>query len=93
MILSKLYETLDMALESNKLAGKAILDVYRELDEFNDVNDGTLISLEAYLGRLSLFEDFRLTDEGKNFYEQIEDIDKKYTNSFSVNNIFTDSKK
>lgn len=88
LILSKLYETLDMALESNKLAGKAILDVYRELDDTNEISDRTLISLVSYLGRLSLFEDFKLTDQGKDFYKQIEQIDKKYTTKLSVDNIF-----
>lgn len=88
LILSKLYETLDMALESNKLAGKAILDVYRELDDSNEISDRTLISLVSYLGRLSLFEDFKLTDQGKDFYKQIEQIDKKYTTKLSVDNIF-----
>lgn len=83
-----MYETLDMSLESNKLAGKAILNVYRELDNSNDMSDRTLISLESYLGRLSLFEDFKLTGEGKNFYEQIEEIDKKYTTALSANDVF-----
>ncbi len=68
-----------MALESNKLAGKAILNVYRELDDTNDISNRTLLSLESYLGRLSLFEGFKLTNEGKNFYEQIDSIDQKYT--------------
>lgn len=77
-----------MALESNKLAGKAILDVYRELDDSNEISDRTLISLVSYLGRLSLFEDFKLTDQGKDFYKQIEQIDKKYTTKLSVDNIF-----
>ncbi|WP_125764101.1 hypothetical protein [Companilactobacillus hulinensis] len=88
LILSKLYETLDMALDSNKAAGKAIVDVYRELDDSNDLSGRTLISLESYLGRLSLFDGFELTDEGKNLYKQIENLDQKYTTNISVNNAF-----
>lgn len=86
LILSRLYETLDMSLDSNKDAGKKILNVYRELDESDDLGDRTLISLESNLGRLSLFDDFKLTDEGKDLYEQIESIDHKHIVNVSVDN-------
>jgi len=88
LILSKLYETLDMALDSNRAAGRAIVDVYRELDDSNDLGGRTLISLESHLGRLSLFDGFELTDEGKDLYKQIENLDQKYTTNISVNNAF-----
>ncbi len=73
-----------MSLISNKTAGKAIVDVYRELDDSSDLGGRTLISLESDLGRLSLFDDFKLTDEGKELYKQIESMDQKYITSISV---------
>lgn len=85
--LSGLYSMLDMAKDSNKMAGSKIRDTYQELDDNKFLEQNTIAALRIYLNGLSDTRGLKLDKNAVCYCSQLDQIEQKYSSRQRVDQI------